>query len=194
MTVEEKVMTAEAFWELYGTHDQMTEGLRLNYELINGERVDVPVPGGLHAEIQALLIAQLVTFVLARQIGKVYGEAHFKLAPNTLRVPDVAFVHKDKLGRIVDPHAFIPFAPDLAVEIVSPTNTATEMQQRVNLYLAAGTSLVWVIYPELRLVVVHNKQGTLPPFSADMLLEGGDLLLGLSIPVVSLFPPEMGSA
>lgn len=104
----------------------------------------------------------------------------------TVRGPDLAVVRRN---RTTDLHrsGFLRGAPDLAVEIVSPSNGAGEIQAKVREYLAAGASLVWVIYPDTRTVAVHESPREARFFGEEETLTGGDLLPDLRLPVVELF-------
>ncbi|MEO8396835.1 MAG: Uma2 family endonuclease [Chloroflexota bacterium] len=116
------------------------------------------------------------------------ADGAYALSTNCLRVPDVGFYTMAKAARINDPHKFLPFAPDLAVEVVAPNESAAELMQKVTQYLAAGTTLVWVVYPELRIVVVHSPNSTARTFTSAGVLDGGTLLPSLQITVSDLFP------
>jgi len=184
------LLTADEFWALYGDQDEFADGMRLHYELINGEAVDVPMPGFKHGQIQRRTAARLGDFADAAGLGEVATEIHCILAPDIVRVPDVAFIRTENMRKIVDPQKPLPFAPDLAIEIISPGNTVSEMRQKLDLYFAAGTLLVWWIYPDLQSVEVHHPDRTARMFIMGETLDGGDVLPGLSILVASLFPPE----
>ncbi len=191
MSVQTKLLTVDEFWRLYGDHfDEVIDGVRPNYELINGEAVDVPMPGLEHGEIQMMLGAQLLAFVVPKKLGKVYSEVHSELAKDTLRVPDIAFISSAKVKLITDRKKFVPFAPDLAVEIISPSNTATEMEQKIALFFSAGTRLVWLVYPDMKKVTVRRPDGTAYDVPFTGTLDGGDVLPDLAIPVSSIFPEE----
>ena len=86
--------------------------------------------------------------------------AGFKLSTYTLLGPDCAYITRDKVESLTEPEKYIPFAPDLAVEVVSPNDKAHEIRDKVTLYRAAGTRIVWVIYPSLRKVDVYLPDGT----------------------------------
>jgi Uma2 family endonuclease len=181
MTVQENLMTVEAFWELYADKP---------YELIRGEVVQV-MPGVYsHGSIANRVGTRLRIFVDEHHLGDVVGaDTGFKLSATTLRAPDAAFISSARLATISEPNKFLPFAPDLAVEVVSPNDTATEIQDKVNLYLEAGTALVWIIYPDLQQVVVHRSDHTSKTVTRGQSLDGGDVLPGLTIAVSDLFPP-----
>ncbi len=93
------------------------------------------------------------------------------------------------MASVTEPQKYIPFAPDLAVEVVSPGDSASETRDKVDLYRAAGTRLIWVIYPSLRKVDVYLPDGTSYQVAEEGTLDGGDVLPGLQIPVSRLFPP-----
>jgi Uma2 family endonuclease len=181
MAVQENLMTVEAFWELYAGKP---------YELVRGEVVQI-VPGVYsHGSKARRVGAQLGLFVDAHHLGDVVGaDTGFKLSATTLRAPDAAFISNARLATISEPNKFLPFAPDLAVEVVSPHDTATEIQDKANLYLDAGTSVVWIIYPDLQQVVVHQSNHTSKTVARDESLDGGDVLPGLTIAASDLFPP-----
>ena len=107
--------------------------------------------------------------------------------PDTVRAPDVAFVAGDRLGTGEIPAGFLEMAPDLAVEVVSPSDSATAVQAKVDDWLRAVTRLVWVIDPETRSVIVHrpaHSPATLPEPSA---LDGTHVFSDFRVPVRDLF-------
>ena len=181
MIIREQLMTVEEFWERYA--DQP-------YELIEGEVFAMPPTGLSHGFVSRRVVSQLGDFADQHQLGDVVGaETGFQLSETTVRAADAAFISNEKLATVTDPEKFAPFAPDLAVEIVSPNESAYEIRQKVRAYLEAGTALVWVIYPDSREVIVHYPDGTAKTASEDGTLDGGDVLPGLAIRVADLFPP-----
>ncbi|MBN1966347.1 MAG: Uma2 family endonuclease [Anaerolineae bacterium] len=182
MVTQEKLMTVEEFWAQYAGQP---------YELVEGEVVPMTLTGLTHGFITSRVAAHLRSFVDEHQLGEVVGaETGFRLSDVALQAVDAAFVSKEKLARITEPDKFAPFAPDLAVEVVSPNDSASGVRQKVRRYLRAGTALVWVIYPELREVEVHRQDGTVQTATHADTLDGGDVLPGLALPVASLFPPQ----
>lgn len=173
------LLTVEDFMRLpesVGTED-------VRYELVEGELVAMS-PGMLpHNLIRDTLLVILKTFVAPRKLGTVVSEQAFQLSERTVRVPDVALVQP---GRQLATERPIEGAPDLAVEVVSPTNTAREMDQRVSDYFAAGCRRVWVVYPEEHEVYIHGLAGVTRR-RGDELLEDAELLPGFSVKVSSLF-------
>ncbi len=185
MGVQEKLLTVEEFWQLYAGKP---------YELVRGEVIEI-MPGVYsHGSVANRIGTKLRIFVDEHRLGDVVGaDTGFRLASDTLRAPDAAFISNARLATLTEPNKFLPFPPDLAAEVVSPNDTATEIQDKVNLYLEAGTSLVWVIYPDLQQVVVHQPNRTSKTILRDGWLDGEDVLPGLSIAVADLFTPAQAS-
>ena len=173
------LLTVEDFMRLpesVGTHD-------LRYELVEGELVTMS-PGMLpHNLIRDTLLVVLKAFVAPRKLGTVVSEQAFQLSERTVRVPDVAFV---RAGRQLATDRPIEGAPDLAIEVVSPSNTPREIDRRISDYFADGCQRVWVLYPEEREVYIHGLAGV-SRRQADESLEDSELLPGFSVKVSSLF-------
>lgn len=187
MTLQEKLLTVEEFWAQYAGQP---------YELIHGRVVpmhrgaeDMPPTGLMHMLVTAKVIGKLQQYVDENPVGVIGGgEGGFQLSEDTMRAADAAFISNEKLDQVVDLAKFAPFAPDLAVEVISPNEKAVEIQEKVNLYLETGSLLVWTIFPDLRVVVVHYPDGTTRRLKEGDTLDGGDVLPGLAIPVEALFP------
>ena len=190
VSVETRLLTAEEYWTLYGEKEEFADGKRLHYELINGEVVDVPMPGYAHSTIQRRLAGRLGDFVDTHKLGDVMTELHSTLAEGSVRVPDILFIRAEKVKQIIDQDKPLPFAPDLAIEIISPSNTDDEMQEKLDQYFAAGTEVVWLIYPKRHEVVIYRANGTWQTVKADGIVEGGTLLPGFSMPVAAMFPAD----
>ena len=153
------------------------------YELVEGELVVVS-PGMLpHNRVRDRALVVLMGFVEGRKLGIVVAEQCFHLFGNTVRIPDVAIVLG---GRDLATERPIEGAPDLVVEVVSPTNTPREIHQRISDYFAAGCKRVWVFYPEEREIYLHGPGGVTRR-RGDELLEEPELLPGFSVKVSSLF-------
>ena len=158
-------------------------------ELVRGRVVREPQPGFEHGRVQARIVELLrrhirragLDLVCVGNVGALVAEK-----PDTVRGPDVAVVHRDRVPAGQGP-GFVRGAPDLAVEVVSPSNTAADLQEKVAEYHAAGARCVWVVYPATRTVVVHHTARTSTLLREDEPLAAGDLLPGLSITVADLF-------
>jgi len=155
-------------------------------ELVDGELVVSPA-GWLHARIVARLVARLGAFVQQNGLGDVLGSnALYVLAPDNKRAPDVSFVTAGRLERDAHEMAFPHFAPDLAVEILSPGDSPRQVLAGVGEYLAAGVRLVWVIDPEQRRAVVYRSLTDVRQIGAQGALEGEDLLPGFGCPLAEV--------
>ncbi|MGH7587481.1 MAG: Uma2 family endonuclease [Gemmatimonadota bacterium] len=156
-------------------------------ELVRGDVVREPLAGFEHGVVAARIASCLQTFVRRHRLGKVVGASGFVLFddPPTVRAPDVAFVARDRLP--ADPRGFARLAPDLAVEIVSPSNTISELQEKVFDYLDAGTPLVWVVEPRGRTVTVYRSRDEIRILTSGQEIEGGEVLPGFRIEVSEFF-------
>lgn len=164
------------------------DGLRR--ELVNGEIREMSPAGFDHGVIALNVAADLRRFVRAHRLGLVVAaETGFRLSrdPDTVRAPDAAFVRSDRLPPRQDRQRFLDLAPDLAVEVVSPSDRASEVVEKALSWLAAGTSLVWVVYPSQQLVAVHSAGGIVVHVDRAGVLDGASVLPGLSLPVADLF-------
>jgi len=151
-------------------------------ELVRGVLVVREPPGGRHGRIAMNLGVALANYVRPRELGVVYAaETGFTLAhhPDTVRAPDVAFVHRDRLPT-PEPIGFPDLAPDLVVEVVSPGDRPGELLAKIADWLSAGTRLVWVIDPERRLARVYRHDGTERIVAAEETLDGEDVVPGFS--------------
>lgn len=161
-------------------------------ELVEGEIIEMPLPNGEHGEILARLTIMIGHFVLENKLGRVAtGDAGFILerdfaGKQTVRGVDLAFISQCKAPAPL-PGGMIEFAPDLAVEVISPSNKAADLHLKVRQLLAAGARLVWIVYPGTRTVDVYTAAGT-AMLGEDDTLTGGDVLPGLEMPVRDIFP------
>jgi Uma2 family endonuclease len=176
--VATQLLTAQDLWNLQDGED---------FELIEGALSPVSPTGGEHGEIQADLIRAIGNFLDGKNLGAVYGDVGYLLRqnPDTVLGPDLSVIASERIP--ADRRKFLPLAPDLAVEIISPSNSPGEIERKIAIYLQAGTRLVWVVYPRQRQVVVHTPGDAPQVFGASDELPGGDVLPGLVIPVASIF-------
>jgi Uma2 family endonuclease len=132
----------------------------------------------------------LSTFVDDRQLGLCFSDnTGFELPglDDTVRSPDTAFVRADRLPPHGVGEGWVPVAPDLVVEILSPRETAATLEEKLRDYRAAGTTLVWVIDPPTRTVSVREVGQPERRLAATDSLKGGTLLPGFSLPIATLF-------
>jgi Uma2 family endonuclease len=147
----------------------------------------MPPAGGEHGNIEGETIFRLKGHVKTHDLGIVYsGDTGFRLSRGTVRSPDVAFVRKERV-KAIHRKGFIEGAPDLAVEIFSPSDSFRQLTRKVKQYLGAGCHTVWVIHPERREVYVYRADGTDSELGAEDLLEAPELLPGFSLRVAELF-------
>jgi len=130
------------------------------HELDEGELIAKTKPARNHGRCQARIAYFLNGFVLPNRAGEVQTESGFVLGrdPEILRGPDVAFVRAERLIGIPD-DGWPELAPDLVVEVVSPSETASQINRKVRQFLAAGSQSVWVVYPDTRSVDVFESTG-----------------------------------
>ena len=166
----------------------------LNHELVAGCLISEPLPGTRHGAVLARVVYVLGEYLERNPAGRIVGgDCGFILArsPDTVRGPDVAFVTRERYEAIADVRKFFPGAPDLAVEVRSPSDVKGEVRSKVADYLLAGTRLVWVLDPETVTVFVYGPglPSLLAPrmLGPDDTIDGGDVLPGFSTPVKRLF-------
>lgn len=158
------------------------------FELIDGTLVEKGM--GYRESVLALAIASaLRAFVVPRKLGLVSGpDGMMRLLPNLVRIPDIAFVSRQRLPGGHVPDQPIPdLVPDLAIEILSQSNTEQEMLQKRRDYFTAGVRLVWILDPDARTVEVFTALEQSITVREDQILEGGAVLPGFALPLADLF-------
>jgi Uma2 family endonuclease len=178
-------ITAGDLWRM-GTTDDVRR------ELVDGEIIEMTPVGGVHGQIVARVSRRLGEHVDTHGGGEVLaGDVGFVLAlpgdPERVRAPDIAFVSTGRLpgGRL--PQDFIRGAPDLAVEVLSPSDTGADVQRKLRDYLEGGGRLVWVIAPQARTVTVYRPDGSARLLREPEHLDGEDVLPGLRLPLAEMF-------
>lgn len=150
-----KLITAEEFAAMTG------DGL---HELVRGEVIEMPTPGARHGEIANQMGYLLKAHVLSRNLGKVLNnDAGYILQrdPDTARGPDVSFIRRDRVPVGGLPDGPFPGAPDIAIEVLSPNDRIGDIDEKIDMYLAAGCPLVVVLHPKRRTAELH-RPGTVP--------------------------------
>ena len=144
MAIQEKLYTIDDVWQL----SHRPENSNKYYYLIDGELYwDMP-PGGLHGTLASNIIFHLMSFASQRDLGKFTVETGYYPRDDrrTLLAPDVAFISHARAPQPF-PEKFVPAMPDLAIEIMSPTDSLQEVRRKAAVYLANGTTLVWIVLP-----------------------------------------------
>jgi Uma2 family endonuclease len=183
MIVQDRLYTAEGLWDL--SH---IPGEARRLEVVKGVLRDMTPTGGLHGVIALEIGYQILHHVKQHQLGyATSAETGFTLSadPYTVRAPDVGFVARERITGPL-PQKYFPFAPDLAVEVVSPSDTAQDIRERVLDFIKAGTRLVWVVYPESKAVDVYRPDGV-QVIDIDGVLDGGDVLPGFTLALRAVF-------
>ncbi len=160
-------------------------------ELIDGRITPMSPTQNLHAYIVFEIGRRLGNFNAARRLGWVIGAesgVYTSRQPDTVRAMDVAFVSRRRLP--VLERGFLRVAPELVVEVVSPTDRWSDVQTKVEEYLAIGVDVVWVVEPERRSVLVYRDPLAPEALDEDDILRGDGLLAGLEIPLAELFATE----
>ncbi|HJQ97598.1 MAG TPA: Uma2 family endonuclease [Candidatus Polarisedimenticolaceae bacterium] len=158
------------------------------HALVAGYVVAEPFPAPVHDLVRGRIERLLHAYVSDRGLGKVFCDVGYLLAekPDTVRGPDVSFVAKARLTGI-DLRRWLRGAPDLAIEVLSPSNRRGEVHAKIADYLAGGARVCWVIDPARRRVAVYRRLLFPTHLSADDVLDGGEVLPGFEVQVASLF-------
>jgi Uma2 family endonuclease len=157
-------------------------------ELVDGVLVEKPM-GFYESRVAAVLIQLLGNFLDQHDLGIVVGEAGMmRLAPGLVRIPDVSFISWDRIPDRQVPHRPIPdLVPDLAVEVLSESNTDKEMERKRGEYFRTGVRLAWFIDPIERTAEVYTAVDRSTAIEPDGALDGGDMLPGFVLPLRELF-------
>jgi Uma2 family endonuclease len=176
-----KLMTAEELEQL------PDDGQR--YELVRGELIRMCPVNFEHLEVTNLIAFYLTSWALPEERGTVGGEGGFVLErePDTVRAPDVVFVSADRAPQGEARRHFANLAPDLAVEVRSPSESLSCLVAKAEEYLAAGTRLVWIFDPSSKRVHVRIAGGKATAPGPDDVLDGGDVLPGFALPIRQVY-------
>jgi len=188
--LEERLLTAEEFYQL----PEPEEGGKL--ELIDGRVMHEMPVSSEHGAIVMLLGRILGTFVAAHKLGRLMSKTGFLLrrSPDVVLAPDVSFVSRATITeRGLPREGWVPYPPDLAIEVVSPSNLDVDVAYKVEQYLNADVTRVWVVRPRTKTVTVH-----LPDHTARTLLPGNSLTSqdagfkqpGFELPLDELFAED----
>ena len=179
-----RLMTAKEF--AMTPHDD-----DMRRELVDGELIELPPsPMPSHGNTQSNAAGVVREFVRPRRLGVAFTETGFLISrnPDTVRLPDVAFVSAERLpegGGL--PSGYFPFAPDIAVEVVSPSATRSETHERALMWLDAGSALVWMLFPDSRSATVYRPNGDITTLGEDDVLDAAPVLDGFSVKVSEFF-------
>jgi Uma2 family endonuclease len=172
------LLTVEQFEQL-----PQEDGAR--YELKDGELVGMANAKFGHEQTKSEILSCLVPYVVQHRLGRVYAETAFELAPSRVCTPDVAFLSNAAAAK-GDPEHIYRGAPDLAIEVVSESESALDLREKIQNYLDAGAKAVWTVYPKLRVITVYDPLGV-KEFRGDQVVEAPDILPGFQARVNQFF-------
>ncbi len=179
LNLKEKEWMAEDFF-----HSPLSK----NHELIEGELIETMSTGFVHGVVAQRIGRFIGNFVSEHQLGEVAAaETGFIMGEKTYRGADGAFISNENLEKHGYPQGFFPVAPDIAIEVVSPNNTSEEMMEKVNLYLENGSRIVWIIYPQTRVITVYRQNNVVSLLRENDTLDGEEILPGFRLSVAELF-------
>ena len=188
MATQERVYTVDDVWRL----EQQPLNPTDKYYLIDGELMIKMVPAQHHASAASELSRHLGNFVAERGLGRVLIECGYHPAGDrrTVLLPDVAF---EAMPRAAQPPltTYVPYMPDLAVEVISPSQTLAQVRRKAEVYLLHGTSIVWLVDPAAKFAEVWRlgEDGALlnERIAGDGELSGGEILPGFRLPLSRIF-------
>ncbi len=167
--------------------EQLPEREDVRYELDHGELIEVSGPSYQHNDIRDAILTALRTFLREHRLGKAVAEQEFRIAEETVFRPDVAYLRQEVVARIDKSKSILSVVPDLAVEVISPSDTAERLMRRIDLFLSAGCKHFWVVYPAERKVHVYGPSDDVRAFGEGKTLEAPEVLPGFSLPVSRIF-------
>lgn len=161
------------------------------HEVNTGELVTLPPVKSLHTLIALAVLETLQAYLRSHAFARAVPQAGYVLSrdPLTIRQPDISVLRKERV-RSTKADDYVEGAPELAVEVVSPSDPADDLQIKVDQYLQAGAQQVWVLYPRTKHIHVFYAGGAMAILDEAQLLEGSDVLPGFSVRVADLFLSE----
>jgi Uma2 family endonuclease len=168
-------------------YDALPNKEGVKYELDAGVLITVLAsPSLFHNMIRDRLGLELYAFVREHKLGLVFWETEFQLSENTVRIPDLSFLRAERLQGL-DVHQRLQGAPDLAIEIASPSDKPDDLARKAQQYLAAGARAVWVLYPEARLAYLYRPGERIEVRDDTQPLDNAELLPGFSVALSEIF-------
>ncbi len=158
-------------------------------ELVKGEIIPQMPTGHEHGFIESLIVYFLTRFIREHNLGRVVtGEVgiYVERNPDTIRAADVAFISHDRYAQ-VQSAGFLDIAPELVVEIMSPSNTWSEVHEKLAEYFAIGVNIVWVVDPQLQQIHVFRALDDVSLLTKEDTLTGEGVLPGFALPLTELF-------
>ena len=180
-TTSTALMTAEELMEL------PDDGFR--YELVNGELEKMPPPGFPHGRTALRLGIYVGQFILDHGLGEATTDIGFKLTsnPDTVLAPDFAFITNERFREGKGTEGYWPGPPDLAVEVLSPSDRPGKVNQKISRWFSFGTRQLWIVDPKHSTITVYRSPSDATVFSGSDYLESQDLLPGFRISLDRIF-------
>lgn len=160
------------------------------YELVEGVLSMMSPAGGRHGRIAGRVFKLLAIHVDDNNLGVTFAaETGFLIAtnPDTVRAPDAAFVSQEKMDTLDDDSGFLPFAPDLAIEVVSPNDAFAAVEKKAFSWLDAGTRVVLIVEPDSENVHVVRSRSEITVLQSGEVIDIDDVISGLRIQIVDIF-------
>ena len=182
MTTTTRPMTAEDLLLL------PDDGYR--YELIRGELKQMSPAGNYHGRLASNVNVPLGGYVRANDLGRTYvADTGYLISsdPDTVRAPDVAFISRERLEEIGETDGYWAGAPDLVVEVISPNDRYTEVEEKLTEWLEAGARMVIVVNPRRRSVRVHRSPSDVIDLTQGDVIDGADVVPGWTLPISEIF-------
>jgi Uma2 family endonuclease len=172
------LMTLEQF-----EHLPQEDGVK--FELKDGELLRMANAKAGHERTKFRIERSLMAYILRHPIGEIYSESSFALSPSRVCAPDVSFL-RNELAIKTDPDRIFQVPPDVAIEVVSESESALELRQKIQDYLDAGTKAVWAFYPKLQVIAVYDDSGA-REFRGEQVLEAPEILPGFQAKASQFF-------
>lgn len=191
---EQRYYTADDLWRI--SQLPRYDGKRLF--LIDGVIYTMTPAKWLHGDLTGELHYRIAHFVKRHRLGRVTAaETGYTLAPGTTLAPDVGFIAAARVPKKF-PDSYVPFAPDLAVEVVSPNDRKNKIDQKIEKYMKHGTRMLCVVFPKEQVFRVYQPSGEnqakVTFLGIDDTFDGGDVLPGFKLPLRELFAPPDGES
>jgi Uma2 family endonuclease len=138
---------------------QMPSDERVRFELVDGELIPVSSGTPVHNKIRDRLLIRIGIYLERNPLGEVLGETDYRTTGDTVRRPDVSFVTVERWQTVDESRIPVPFSPDIAIEVLSPSETAMDLNLKVQEYLASGAQEVWLIDAKTREVMIRTSDG-----------------------------------
>lgn len=157
------------------------------FELIDGEFVEKMPTSFLSSYLAGLILTYLNLYLFQHPIGRAVGaDGTFRMTNGDILIPDVAFISHQRMPALPERIALTP--PDLAVEVMSPTDKVKDLRLKAQRYLDNGTRLVWLVFPHTQTVEVYDGDDDVLTLSTADTLSGGSVLPNFTLPVAQIFP------